>query len=436
MASSQFIVLPRAGTLSEGRARYVSLTPGGVLVFLFASNVFDPGGKLGLKYIAFLVATVFALWTLKYFYLPSRALTIGLILFLVWPTWSLLYGIARRGDLSVGLAQVTPFLFAWILVLILPIFDNRTPLRIFYTCIFWLSPVVIASFLLVFMLPDSSIGQKVFEILSGLHEREGYFGMQSLGDVGVPIIYFASTLFLVPAFVYHLFAGKMLRAGVVLLAIGVTFSKAGLTIALVFGAFYSISAVFSRSVPAVRESTGAISRKRFRRFLPVVVIGGAASALLASLPAFYDDIRDAWTGESQTAIIRIAHFHSVMNLFLQNPHYLIIGQGAGVPFHSLGASDYVQNFEIDHLNTIRKFGLPWFIGFSAVVFYSAYKLISEGQVEGRALGYALISIYLAAGTNPVLISPLFIMVMTLSYFAQRRQLERPSERSAGDLQRV
>jgi hypothetical protein len=110
----------------------------------------------------------------------------------------------------------------------------------------------------------------------------------------------------------------------------------------------------------------------------------------------------------------------VMDLFAEHPSYLLVGQGAGVAFFSLGESENVQSFEIDHLNAIRKFGLPWFIAYSAIVFYSARKLIATGQKEERAFGFALISAYLAAGTNPVLLSSLFVTMMTLSYFVQRR----------------
>jgi len=390
-----------------------------VLLLLFIANVFDPGGAFGLRYFAFVVALLSTLWTVKLFNLPLRVLTLGLVLFVLWPTWSLLYGAARGGDLFVGIVQVSPFIFAWILALILPALDDRTPLRMFYACLFFFAVAVIASFALIVFLPNSSLSQMLLESLIGLDQREGYFGTRALGDLEVPLIYFRSTLFLVPAFVYYLFVNRLIRAGVILLALGVTLSKAGLTIALVFGAVYSVSALFSRSATGVASGSKTHLRKGLRRFLPAVVVGGVALLILLSLGNFSDEIKDAWAGNSGTAQVRIGHFHSVMSLFLEHPSYLIIGQGVGVPFYSLGESDYVQNFEIDHLNAIRKFGLPWFIGYSAIVFYSARKLIKAGRMEERAFGFALVSIYFAAGTNPVLISGLFVILMTLSYFAQR-----------------
>jgi hypothetical protein len=390
-----------------------------VLLLLFVANDFDPGGAFGLRYVAFVVAVLFTFWTLKFFYLPSRALTLGFVLFVVWPTWSLLYGATHGGDLFMGVIQVVPFVFAWIIALILPAFDSRLALRIFYACLFSLAAAVVASFALIVLFPNNSLSQGLLETLMGLNEREGYFRMESFEDLQVPLIYFRSTLFLVPAFVYYLLVNRVLRAGVILLALGVTLSKAGLTIALLFGASYSLSVLFTKTSSTDAREARRPLRKRTRRFLPAMMVGGVALLILLSLPTYSDQIKDAWAGNLETTQVRVGHLYSVLHLFLEHPTYLIVGQGVGVPFYSLGESDYVQNFEVDHLNAVRKFGLPWFVGFSAIVFYSAYKLIKRGRMEERAFGYALISGYLAAGTNPVLISPLFIIVMTLSYFAQR-----------------
>jgi len=408
-------VITQAGSLlgaNPRRGRVITI----VLLLLFVANVFDPGGAFGLRYFAFVVAVLATLWTVRFFHLPSGALTLGLVLFVVWPAWSLVYGVARGGDLFVGIVQVSPFVFALIVALILPVLDDLTPLRMLYACLFFLAVGVTAVFALLVLLPDNSLSHTLLGFLVGLDEREGYFRVTSLGDLEVPWIYFRSTLFLVPAFVYYLFVNRLLRAGVILLALGATLSKAGLTIALLFGAYYSISVLLAGSAAG---EVGRLLRGRIRRFLPVLVVAGAALVILLSLPTFSDQIRDAWQGESDTSQVRMGHFHSVMNLFLQHPSYLVVGQGVGVPFYSLGEFDYVQNIEIDHVNAIRKFGLPWFIGFSAVAFYSARRLIKSGQVERRAFGFALVSIYFAAGTNPVLTSDLFIILLTLSYSAQR-----------------
>src|SRR5437016_3302830 len=82
-----------------------------VLVFLFAANVYDPRGALGLKYVAFFIASVCSLWTLRFIDLSFREIIAGSLLFVVWPCWSLLFGVVRNGDVLIGISQVTPFLF-------------------------------------------------------------------------------------------------------------------------------------------------------------------------------------------------------------------------------------------------------------------------------------------------------------------------------------
>lgn len=397
-----------------------------ILVLLFVANVYDPGGAFGVKYGVFFIACVFSLWTLKYLDLSTGEILTGLFLFAVWPIWSFIYGILRGGDTSVGLTQVTPFLFALVLALILPAFDNRLPLRHFYACVFSLSIVVIVSFALVFLLPENPLSMRLFEAFISLHLKEGFFGTRPMGDADVPVLYFRSTLFLVPTCVYYLFVGRMLRAGAAFLALAVTWSKAGIFIVIAFGVVYSVTALFSRAASRPIDRTRRRWPGYFRTLLPVVLLAGIASLILLSFPEFSGDVMDTAAGKSDTALVRIGHYHSIMALLSDNPHYLLVGQGTGIHFFTSGTSDYVHSIELDHLDTIRKFGLPWFLGFSSVVFFSAWRLIKARDVETRAFGLALVSMYLAAGTNPVLLTPLFIMLMTLSYFAQRPAHGRPS----------
>jgi hypothetical protein len=86
------IILPVPN--NRKRARWLTF----VLLFLFVANVFDPGGAPGVRYVAFVVACLATLGALKSFYLPPRALILGLVLFVVWPIWELFYGLLRDAD--------------------------------------------------------------------------------------------------------------------------------------------------------------------------------------------------------------------------------------------------------------------------------------------------------------------------------------------------
>ena len=405
------------------------------LGFLFAANVFDPGGAFGFKYVATILVCLTCAWTFWYVDLSAREIALGLLFFVTWPVWALLNGVARNGDLADGLSQVTPFLFTLPLALVLPAVERRAPLRLFYACLVSLAVLVAISFGIVFLMPGSAVGSRVFEFLSSLQGREGYFGSMRVGDLTVPVFYFRSTLFLVPACVYFLFMDKVLRAGIVFLALALTWSKSGIVIALVFGL---VSLVLKVSSRANLSHRGAERDRRFsvlKFVLPIILLSGITLLILASFPGFTDLIFDTAAGESETAVVREEHYRSIMVLFERNPDYLLTGQGVGTSFFSSGESDYVRIIEIAHLDAIRKFGLPWFVGFSWLVFYSAWRLIRSKDRESQGFGFALISMYIAGGTNPVLFSPLFIILLILCYFAQRPRFEPAGELTTSYLQR-
>ena len=390
-----------------------------VLVLLFVASVYDPGGALHLKYPSTFLLCVSAIWALKYFDLSSLEIIGGMLLFVVWPCWALLIGNVRMGDMTIAVTQVTPFLFVLPLALLLPALDRRTPLRLFYACVLSLAIFVAVAFGVVFLMPGSLVGAKMFEALSSLQEQEGYFGSMRMGDVTVPVLYFRSTLFLVPACVYFLFMGRMWRAGITFLALGLAWSKSGMIIALVFGLVFLVLKLRSHAASLPGHANGARRFTKLRTILPVVLLSGIVLLIVSSFPGFFNIILDTAAGESDTALIRVGHYHSIMDLFARNPDYLLTGQGAGTSFFSSGESDYVRIIELAHLDGIRKFGLPWFLGFSALVFCSSWRSIKAKEMEAQGFGFALASMYIAGGTNPVLFSPLFIILLMLCYFSQR-----------------
>jgi hypothetical protein len=74
----------------------------------------------------------------------------------------------------------------------------------------------------------------------------------------------------------------------------------------------------------------------------------------------------------------------------------------------------LSNIELDHLNAIRKFGLPWFFVFTASVLTLSSKLFRSSVPDGRIIGLALLALFIAAGTNPVLLSPVFLMFLAMA----------------------
>ena len=92
------------------------------------------------------------------------------------------------------------------------------------------------------------------------------------------------------------------------------------------------------------------------------------------LDVFFDYFINALTGKSETTIVRIQHFESIVKLFQDNPFYLIFGQGLGTTFYTTGFGYFTDNVEIDHINTIRKFGLVWSTLFYLFIFWEINSL--------------------------------------------------------------
>jgi hypothetical protein len=82
---------------------------------------------------------------------------------------------------------------------------------------------------------------------------------------------------------------------------------------------------------------------------------------------------------------------------------------------STGVNALVPAVEMDHLDAIRTYGLIWFTGFTVVVFRAIGVGMHLEREEARGLRVAIIAAFFAAGTNPVLINPLFCILVAASY---------------------
>lgn len=133
------------------------------------------------------------------------------------------------------------------------------------------------------------------------------------------------------------------------------------------------------------------------------------------LDVFFDYFINALTGKSETTIVRIQHFESIVKLFQDNPFYLIFGQGLGTTFYTTGFGYFTDNVEIDHINTIRKFGLVWSTLFYLFIFWEINSLGRSIKKDDRVLGLAYLLTFILVGTNPLLINPLFLILTIIVY---------------------
>lgn len=76
--------------------------------------------------------------------------------------------------------------------------------------------------------------------------------------------------------------------------------------------------------------------------------------------------------------------------------------------------------EVDHVDAVRQYGLFWFLIFSWLCGRTAVRLIRSGEPEKKANGWALASMYVVGGTNPALMTPLFMFYLAVCYLLSRQ----------------
>lgn len=370
-----------------------------VLAIFIGCNVVDMGGGLGLKYLGFALAAGMAVINLTQLHLSTAELLFGGYVFALWPTFELIHGFAIGADRSLAVTQVTSFVSAPLLMALTAQLPSRLPIRIFYRAIGLIVPLTLMLFVGLLLAPDNVVISSVMDMVSS-DESFGYFGARELGETVLPNVYFRSTLFLVPAFVYFLISRRYIVSLAIFFSLLVTMTKAGI---LACACAATVHALLHRS------GNGAADLIRRVGFVVVLVLGAVVT--ITAFQSYATEIKDTVRGESDTSVIRIRHIESVQRLFSDHPQYLLYGQGAGATFFSTGESAEVDNIEVDHLNAIRKFGFPWFVAYSAIVAISAYRCLRRADTEAVACGLALVFMYIVAGTNPVLLSPLFVILL-------------------------
>jgi hypothetical protein len=353
------------------------------LLFLMALSLsLDMGGEYGLRAIALI--TVFpALVFLTLFSGKFRFLTAFAIL-IVWPTFCFWRGVQNGAAVGLALSQLSSTIFGFLLYQIVSWLPVATAATALYRALIVAALTSIC--LSVGLLAGSDL---VFELTRYLElSGGGYFGLRDLSQSAlVPNVYFKSSLFYLWAFTFGVFmnrrVGPLIAFGGMLAAI----SKASILGAVI--------------VVIVRAASTSSARGLLLAF--TCLLGMGAFIKIASLDAV---VWQLLTLESYTVEVRLLHFTSLIDYWSNNVDEFIFGSGLGTGFYSAGESAIVTNIELDHLNVVRKYGLIWALIFFLWIFRTAYTAVKSDDPVRRGTGWALFAVFVVAGTNPVLISPL------------------------------
>ena len=372
-----------------------------VIYFMLFANVFDMGGDFGIKYLSYLVGIAYLVYNYSSMRLRIEEVSIAFVLFVLTPAWALFKGMSSGGSLGEASSQITPFLPGVLLLFLLARGGYDYAIQQFFKLLTALACTAIVIFCLWAIIPFSGISQFLLSVFQD--SGHGHFGARGIAGIRIPYVYFKATLFFVAGFTYFLFRGQPLRAVLFFITLILTFSKAGILLCLLFlMAYIILEAKASTKWAAIA-------------FTCLAAYGLSTWNDAKLVSGYIDTITSAVQGKALTTQIRIGHWNSFVDLITDRPDYLIYGQGVGTSYYSDGRRRHVYNTELDHVDAVRQFGFLWFIGFSLIAGYIALRFIRTRNTENRALGMSFVSIYLAAGTNPVLITPLFMMLMAVLY---------------------
>lgn len=370
----------------------------GLIIFVVLGSVFDLGGGLGIKYLSYGLALLFILYSsLRGHYISLKISHI--YLFALWPLISFNIGLLNMGDKAIAITQITPLLFALMFSLLINGTNTTIALKFFFTALYWLCVVVL--FMFFIFVVNTQLAFHLCEILTD--KNMGYFGLKGVGSIVVPGVYFKSTLFFPSAFFYYTAENKPTKAIIILIAIFLSLSKAAIASVLLF-----------LILLLIKNISNGIHRFKMKRsyiffVIPLVLLIGLLFQFDVVNKIVQNSI-SAFAGKEATTQVRVGHLSSIIYHFSNHPSFFIFGQGLGTSFYSIGAGHLVNNIELDHLETIRKFGIIWFLFFLLFII----KIISLLYKQRLKIHYfSLIITFILVGTNPLLISPLFLMYLII-----------------------
>lgn len=217
----------------------------------------------------------------------------------------------------------------------------------------------------------------------------GYFGFLRVGDFALPQLYFKSTLIFVFPAIYFFSLKKYWKSFLSITTLFLALSKSGSILALC-GILYFI-----------------INRRKSSDLIFIII---AIILLIYFGESYLDNYINL--NESYTADVRRGQYNWFIKYIIENPIKFLFGSG-------FGNSVYINNeevvaLELDHIDTIRKYGVLWLLILFSPIFLKIFQNFKD--IEHKGLGISYLLTFIAVGTNPLLLTSVFFI---LSYIVFR-----------------
>lgn len=384
--------------------------------FFLIAIIIDVGGAFGVKYLAFIILSLsLVLYILvnDRFSFSVNTIIIEGTLFIFIPlffvcTSVIIYNVPIANAVRGALPFITWLLYP----ILINIYPREKIVLIFKRTMFFAAIIILLFFLIIYLLYLTNKYNLINEIcLFSRNYRLGYIGGKNFGEINyrfVPNVYFGWSMLLIPASVLFLKENKI-KFFIVFLAAILTFSTA----IIIFTIFACTCAIFAESYSKKKYSY--ILKQIFTMivfFVLFILILNCFGYGFIVHPIF-EKVFSPLT--SQSTSIKIGHIKSIIHIFVKNPFILLFGMGVGSDFYEIELGEIVVggNTEVSHINFVRQFGILYALLFLVYILYLFFRLYKKGGTE-RLLSIGFIALFFSAGTNPLLISPIFFIVMVIA----------------------
>lgn len=373
----------------------------------------DIGGGVGIKYVAISLLMIWATALIAIYGVHKKFLNeIGVIIFFF--AASVWYAVIRGVDIKNAISESTYVIFFIFFVVIQKV-PREVASELFVKVIVTGSFLIIFTFVLLYTIPSSI---ELFGKL-GKTYRLGFLGFQEIAGTVFPNVYYRWSMWLIPAFVLSI--GRYNVASLIIgIACIITLSTSIIFFSLLGAAFLFFS------MRSLRESNGTAAKT----IIILTIIVGLAAIIFPDISSeLFDNIASKFSSESQSTSLKLGHIEGIFEALQDSWVNLVFGMGVGSEFYSPGTGTFLINVEVSHFNFVRQYGLLISLLFFGYVFFSIVQAYRTDQL-GKRWAIGLLTLFLAAGTNPLLMSPIFIIVlMIVNAYVCNFRLEKASEKS-------
>ena len=382
--------------------------------FLFLL-IIDMGGGIGLKNIAFLILIVGSILIMLFFKIKISIGTyfVEFFIFLICPLLLIFYStIFLNVPLSNQIPQITAFITFFSLILASNLKNKNALIKSIEKMAIFSAYIVLVTFLFIYLLHLIGKDNVIYFINSITNNfNMGYIGINPLGaQIGIflPNVYYVWSLLLIPFTIIFIEKSKF-RFIICILASFMTLST-GVVLFVIIGILLTILLKNKFSIKP--------------RYLIYFMLVGILILLLFKF-GIADIFFSKLNVNSDSSSTKIGHIQSVLKEVFASPYNFLFGMGLGTYFYSIGAQAEVVNIEVSHFNLIRQFGIIYFCMFLIYILNLVIN-ISRIDFQGKKIAVGLLTLFIAAGTNPLLISPVFFiwLVITKSYIVLSKQGEK------------